>query len=539
MTRRLLFSFCVLIACRTFAQLPATRLFSVFPPGGKTGSTAELTISGSDLEEVNQLFFSDTNIVAKQKISASCQAELNKFLVTIPTNVSPGIYEARAFGRFGVSNPRAFSIDELPETSATNKNSSATTALTVALGSIVNGRATPNVIDHFKFRAKKNQRVLIECMAQQIDSKMEPALILLDMSGHELERSRNGDLLDFTAPAGGDFSLQLHDLIFRGGNEYFYRLTISTRPHLDFILPAAGVPGRKSKHTLYGRNLPNGKSCDAKIQGKILEQLEVEIAFPDRGEPAALFLKPAAAVLEGFNFRLASPNGVSNPFFLSFTQIPIMLEQEPNDKASQKISIPAEISGQFYPAHDVDYFSFDAKKGDALRREIFSHRLGKNTAPFMLIQRSKKNPMRKKFILPTTIQPRRSARFHAIRWPASKSRRTRRSVLKCAICSIKIEVILEIFIDSSSEKNRRISRLSHRHFRLPQPSQIQKPSLSQLPLCAEAKPGQLKLSRCVAMVSTERSRSARKGCLQAPRVRLRRWNQEKARQHFCSRRRRM
>src|SRR5438552_1950462 len=163
---------------------------------------------------------------------------------------------------------------------------------------------------------------------------MDPALILYDNSGRELERNRSGGLLDFTAAADGDYLLKVHDFLFRGGPEYFYHLSIHTGPHLDFIFPPAGQPGTKGKYTLYGRNLgarpPSGAvtpefaniGSDVKIEGKILEQLEVEIELPPADEnldtisisSGCAFRRPDVS---GFEYRLQTPNGFSNPFLIS------------------------------------------------------------------------------------------------------------------------------------------------------------------------------------------------------------------------------
>src|SRR5947207_3146034 len=97
-----------------FAQLPLTRLLTVFPPGGKIGSQFEISVTGIDLEEANQCHFSHAGITAKQKIvETNGLPEANKFLVAIAANVLPGVYEARVVGRFGISNPRAFVVSDL------------------------------------------------------------------------------------------------------------------------------------------------------------------------------------------------------------------------------------------------------------------------------------------------------------------------------------------------------------------------------------------------------------------------------------------
>jgi len=64
-------------------------------------------------------------------------------------------------------------------------------------------------------------------------------------------------------------------------------------------------------------------------------------------------------------------------------------ETEPNNKEAQKITLPCDIAGAFYPAADVDTFEFTAKKGETWWVEVASERLGLNTDPFVLVQQVK------------------------------------------------------------------------------------------------------------------------------------------------------
>ncbi|HBJ88040.1 MAG TPA: serine protease [Verrucomicrobiales bacterium] len=64
-------------------------------------------------------------------------------------------------------------------------------------------------------------------------------------------------------------------------------------------------------------------------------------------------------------------------------------ETEPNNKDAQKITLPCDIAGAFYPATDVDTFEFTAKKGETWWVEVASERLGLNTDPFVLVQQVK------------------------------------------------------------------------------------------------------------------------------------------------------
>ena len=93
--------------------------------------------------------------------------------------------------------------------------------------------------------------------------------------------------------------------------------------------------------------------------------------------------------MDGFEYRLNSPSGVSNPVLLSYATGPVVAQQYPNNKPelAQKISIPCEYVGQFYPPGEPSWVTFEAKKGDVYWVEVFSQRLGLPTDPFAVIQR--------------------------------------------------------------------------------------------------------------------------------------------------------
>src|SRR5690349_3355603 len=84
------------------AQLPSAQLTSIFPAGAKQGTTADITIAGNDLDEVQSLVFSRDGLSAKPKIKPATSLEParpipNEFTVTIAPQTPPGIYEVRAF----------------------------------------------------------------------------------------------------------------------------------------------------------------------------------------------------------------------------------------------------------------------------------------------------------------------------------------------------------------------------------------------------------------------------------------------------------
>ena len=370
------------------AELPTARLGQIHPAGGQAGTTLEVSVTGSDLDEPQRLHFSQSSIKATPK------GEGARFTVTIESNTPPGTYDVRFVGRFGLSNPRAFVVGTLPELRPDPTNLSAMAALALPLDTTLNGFVQPNAVSFFHVSLRKGQRVLFECLARSLDSHLDPVLTLTDREGRELEHSRTGNPMDYTATADGTFVLRLSDFLYRGGEGYFYRLTASTGPRIDFIVPPSGLAGTKTNCVIFGRNLPGGKPVKAQtLDGKILEQLTVEITFP-AGERArrlrtSLPIRPGQAAQDGFDYRLKTPKGTSNPFLMSLAAAPVVLEQEPNNKPAQaqKLTLPCEVAGQFSPGLDPDWYSFEARKGEVYWIEVFSQRLGLGTDPAVLVQR--------------------------------------------------------------------------------------------------------------------------------------------------------
>jgi hypothetical protein len=390
-------------------SLPVAQLTSIFPFGGKPSSTLEVTLGGADLDELTELHFSHPGITAKPKMGPSMipgrgeEPVANQFVVTIVGDVPRGMYEARAVGRFGISNPRFFLIDPREAVRETEPNDDRSKAQEIKLESHVFGTAEAEKSDYFKFAAKAGQRLLIECWAHRADSRLDATLVLFDSAGKELIRNndayRRDPLIDFTAPADGEYTVQLYDFLYKGGAEYAYRLTLTAAPLIDFVFPPAGLAGSKGTYALYGRNLPGATVTETKgLDGRPLEKLEVQIELSadtrvQQRMPNYSLVEPQDAGMDAFAYQLKSPQGESNAVPIFYATAPVVAEQEPNSAAaqSQKVSPPCEVVGQFNPRGDQDFVTFDAKKGETYFLEVYSERLGLSCDPYLLMQRVTKN----------------------------------------------------------------------------------------------------------------------------------------------------
>jgi hypothetical protein len=381
------------------AQLPQTRLYAIFPVGGQKGTNFDLTITnGVDLDNVNQLIFSHAGIKAVQKtaMNAAGQPEPvpNQFTVTIDPSVPPGLYDVRARGMFGVSNPRTFVVGDRKEAEEVEPNNAVAQATPLEINATMNGRSNGGTdIDYFKFAGKQGQRLVIECMAERIDSRMNATVELLAPSGKVIATNRNrfrrDPLIDIALPADGEYLIKVYDFTYQGSNDYFYRLTAHTGPHIDFAFPAAVLPGTTAQVTLYGRNLPGGKPSAVQVAGQPLEEVQVAISMPS--EPATLQpgenMGPAEAGVDGISYTLTGPAGASNPVMIFRATAPVVAEKEPNDAPAQAAALtaPVEYAGQFQSRDDVDQVIFEAKAKEVYWIEVFGQRNGGNTDPYFVI----------------------------------------------------------------------------------------------------------------------------------------------------------
>ncbi len=310
-----------------FAQavcLPSPRLLTTMPMGGKAGTTVEVTITGDQLENIEELSFSHDGITAKPKVDDKGSPIPNQFVVTIAADCPPGIHEARVMTRLGVSSSRVFSVGTLPETTRQKSNTTLQSAVSVQVNSICNATLTSQAIDYYSFEARQGQRIIVECAAQGIESKMKPVVIIADKDGSDLLVERRGGVLDFSVPESGRYVIKVNDLTYNGGPYYFYRLAVT-----------------------------------------------------EAAADAGITRQPATRSVSSFSWP---PEGV--PVRAAVTEV------EPNNQhdQAQKIRLPCDIAGRFFPAADVDTFEFTAKKGDVWWVEVASERLGLPTDPSIVVQ---------------------------------------------------------------------------------------------------------------------------------------------------------
>lgn len=410
----------VLVGTAALAQqpqnyLPQPRITSAFPVGAKAGSVAEITVTGTDLDDADGLLFSHPGIKAElltptEKVDPKAKPPAGgkknkggpllsaKFKVSVPADVPPGTYDVRLTSKLGASNPRAFVVSTLTEVEEKEPNNDVPEAQKIALGTAVSGGfANAQDVDYFAFPGKAGQRVLAHCATTSIDSRARPLVEVYAADGRKLGSNRNyadnDALADVTLPADGEYLIRVCEFAYQGGGpEFFYRLTVTAGPWIDAVFPPAVNPGKPTPVTLFGRNLPGGKPVEGMtLDGRPVESVGVTVTPPADAAGRFRFrgrVEPAIATQDAFEYQFPGANAV--PIFL--TDSPVVLETAaPNDtpETAQAIPAPGEVAGRIEKRYDRDFYSFAAKKGETFSVELFADRVGAGMDTYFQVRTEK------------------------------------------------------------------------------------------------------------------------------------------------------
>ena len=410
--RRLVFGPAVLVGCALAADaqqppppgLPTPRINHAFPAGAKAGTAVDVTVTGFDLDEPTGLVFSHPGITGeylppkeappdpKKKDAPPAKkrtpADPQPFKVTVKPDVPPGTYDVRLAGKWGVSNPRAFVVGDRPEANEKEPNNDVPEAQKVEPGTTINGVISNSTdVDYAVFAAKKGQRVVLACLTAAIDSPAKPQVEVFDPAGRKLAAARGARdadaVADFVAPADGDYLARVSAFAYQGGGpDHFYRLSITAAPWVDGVFPPAVEPGKPTQVTLYGRNLPGGQPSPFTLDGRPLEQAVVTVTPPADGTKLAVRdrIDPAAALQDGFEYRVTGPGGVSNAVTIYPARgTPVNKAGTGGEKpeAAQAVPVGSEVQGMLHRRGGRDWYRFDGKKGEPVIIELLADRIGR------------------------------------------------------------------------------------------------------------------------------------------------------------------
>jgi hypothetical protein len=343
---------------------------------GKTGKTPD------DEKEILAI----RGQLARAEIPVSPALGENLFAeVTVEKTAPPGPRELRLRAKTGLSNPVVFDVGQLPEVRQTKvsfdpearpagpekpRTAARESEVKVALPAVLNSQLLPGEVDRYRFRAGKDQllvfrtraRALIPYLADAVPGWVHAVLTLYDADGNEVAFNDGygntpDPVLAYKVPADGEYVLEIHDAIYRGREDFVYRIEAGKLPHITGVFPLGGRASVQTTVALEGWNLPR--------QSLTLEAKE---------------MKPGKVSL---SIRSGELQSNSVPFLVS--DLPDCPEQEPNNSTAtaQKITLPIMIDGRIDEPGDLDVFSFQGRAGEAVVAEVWARRLGSPLDSFL------------------------------------------------------------------------------------------------------------------------------------------------------------
>ena len=209
----------------------------------------------------------------QRKPTNAAIVETVKIQVTISADAAVGHRELRLRTTQGLTNPLVFCVGQLPEITEKAASNAPGNEVrhetTVSLPVTVNGQSMPGGVGIYHFEAKQGQRLaasaaareLMPYIADAVPGWFQATLGLYDADGQEMayddeSRSNPDPLLSCVIPQDGRYTIQIKDSLFRGREDFVYRVSIGQLPVVTSIYPLGGTAGKPTPVTLSGWNLP-------------------------------------------------------------------------------------------------------------------------------------------------------------------------------------------------------------------------------------------------------------------------------------------
>ena len=282
--------------------------------------------------------------------------------VEVAGDAPTGPREARILSLAGISNPLPFCISNLPELQKYEAvGKTVETAMQASLPTVLNGQILPGEVDHYAFQAKRGAHVviavqgrdLIPYLADAVPGWFQPVVALYDAKGKEVAYANDyrfspDPVLCYEVPENGAYLLEIRDALYRGREDFIYRVTVGEVPFITGIFPLGGRKGSATAVDVTGWNLPRTRAI-------------VKV-------PESTGVHRLAELSNGY---------ITGDVAFSSDSLREISEKEPNNdpKQAQQVSLPVIINGHIDSASDVDVFSFSCNAGEKVVAEVLARRL--------------------------------------------------------------------------------------------------------------------------------------------------------------------
>jgi hypothetical protein len=349
----------VCLAKTDTARADAPDVKSFIPSGVQRGQTVTVKVLGKTGTVPVQAWCD------REQVTVAVSEKGDELTVTAAPETPPGLCWIRLHNGEGASALRPFFIGLLPEVSEEEPNNSVAQAKTVdSAGVTVNGVLHKNgEVEVFAVTLEAGHTLVASVeSARTLASPADCVLQVLSPQGFVLEQNDDDHGIDpqivFPAPVGDTYYVRLFafpkdpnsTIGFAGGDEYIYRLTLTTGPFIDRLVPAAAADGSTS--VLRGWNLPDDAPAAALTVRD--ERVSGALPFPGTWQPDRMPFASGNLIVE--------PDNVTDP-----------------------LTLPATVTGHIAAAGEVDAYHIQGTKGQSLRIAVAARGLDSPLDPVLKV----------------------------------------------------------------------------------------------------------------------------------------------------------
>ena len=220
----------------------APTINNVSPRGLQLGAKSTLVIEGAELGPNTRVLGVPA---AEQTVKPGSTAERVEIELALQSGAAPGMYALRVGSASGVSNAAAIGIDALPQQAFGPQIAALPIAMT--------GSITGNAVLNTTFAGKKGERIVVDVESRRIGANLNPMLHVLDarrlqVAWSAAQPALQGDArCEVTLPADGQYTIELHDMVYRGAEPGYFRMKVGSLGNADLAFPLAVQAGASAE----------------------------------------------------------------------------------------------------------------------------------------------------------------------------------------------------------------------------------------------------------------------------------------------------
>ncbi len=315
----------------------------------------------------------------QKRTTSPALAETVTLRLTISSNAEPNERELRLGTPSALSEPLIFCIGRLAEfykpvvaeqqgaSPLRRKNDNSPRAVDpvesrVTLPCVANGQVMPGGVDRYRFYAHAGQHLVISVkardlmpyLADAVPGWFQAALSLYDPRGHEVAfadhfRFHPDPIICCEAPADGEYVMQIRDSIYRGREDFVYRITAGELPCVTDVFPLGGRAGTETTVDLAGWNLPvKSTAINPGDLSSGIHELPVELS-------------------ESVSVHL--------PFAIDALPECVSLGGNHSQATAQSVALPIIVNGRVEEAGAWNAYRFEGQAGEVVVAEVIARRL--------------------------------------------------------------------------------------------------------------------------------------------------------------------